>query len=111
LVELNLSLTEIFSTVNPNTLAIYRIAIQSTLLTAKVLATDIEISGQDTAAELAALKATTQVQDAKIKVLSAQLRCDTSGAKWARNGVCKRNLFQYALFLLKHFVDGQGSCD
>ena len=78
----------------------------------------MEISGQDTAAELAALKATTKAQDAKskaqdakIKVLSAQLRCDTSGAKWARNGVCKRNLFQYALFLLKHFVDGQGSCD
>jgi hypothetical protein len=44
----------------------------------KVLAT--EISGQDTAAELAALKATTKAQDAKIKALSAQLR-----AKRARN--------------------------
>jgi hypothetical protein len=52
---------------------------------AKVLAT--EISGQDTAAELAALKATTKAQDAKIKALSAQLRGDTSGAKRARNGV------------------------
>jgi hypothetical protein len=52
---------------------------------AKVLAT--EISGQDTAAELAALKASTKGQDAKIKVLSAQLRGDTSGAKRACNGV------------------------
>jgi hypothetical protein len=52
---------------------------------AKVLAT--EISGQDTAAELAARKATTKAQDAKMKVLSAQLRGDTSGAKRARNGV------------------------
>jgi hypothetical protein len=52
---------------------------------AKVLAT--EISGQDTAAELAALKATTKAQDAKIKALSAQLRGDTSGAKCARNCV------------------------
>ena len=52
---------------------------------AKVLAT--EISGQDTAAELPALKATTKAQDAKIKALSAQLRGDTSGAKRARNGV------------------------
>jgi hypothetical protein len=52
---------------------------------AKVLAT--EISGQDTAAELAALKATTKAQEAKIKALSAQLRGDTSGAKRARNGV------------------------
>ena len=34
---------------------------------AKVLAT--EISGQDTAAELAALKATTKAQDAKIKAI------------------------------------------
>ncbi len=41
---------------------------------AKVLATDVEISGQDTAAELAALKATTKAQDAKIKALLAQLR-------------------------------------
>jgi len=48
---------------------------------AKVLATEIEISGQDTAAELAALKATTKAQDAKIKALSAQLR-----VKRARNG-------------------------
>jgi hypothetical protein len=48
---------------------------------AKVLATEIEISGQDTAAELAALKATTKAQDAKIKTLSAQLR-----VKRARNG-------------------------
>jgi hypothetical protein len=40
-----------------------------------------------TAAELAALKATTKAQDAKIKALSAQLRGDTSGAKRARNGV------------------------
>ncbi len=86
MVELNLSLTEIFSTVNPNTLAIYRVAIQSTLLTAKVLATEVEISGQDTAAELAALKATAKAQDAKIKALSAQLRGDTSGAKRARSG-------------------------
>jgi hypothetical protein len=52
---------------------------------AKVLAT--EISGQDTAAELAVLKAITNAQDAKIKALSAQLRGDTSGAKRARNGV------------------------
>jgi hypothetical protein len=52
---------------------------------AKVLAT--EISGQDIAAELEALKATTKAQDAKIKALSAQLRGDTSGAKRARNGV------------------------
>jgi hypothetical protein len=51
---------------------------------AKVLAT--EISGQDTAAELAALKAIAKAQDAKIKALSAQLRDDTSGAKLARNG-------------------------
>jgi hypothetical protein len=51
---------------------------------AKVLAT--EISGQDTAAELAALKSTTKDQDAKIKAMSAQLRGDTSGAKRARNG-------------------------
>ena len=47
----------------------------------KVLATKVEISGQDTAAELAALKATakaqeakSKAQDAKIKALSAQLR-------------------------------------
>ena len=40
----------------------------------KVLATEVEISGQDTAAELAALKATAKAQDAKIKALSAQLR-------------------------------------
>ena len=53
----------------------------------------MEISGQDTAAELAALKATTKAQDAKskaqdakIKALSAQLRGDTSGAKRARCG-------------------------
>jgi len=46
----------------------------------------VEISGQDAAAELAALKATTKAQDAKIKVLSAQLRGDTSGAKHARSG-------------------------
>ena len=46
----------------------------------------MEISGQDTAAELAALKATAKVQDAKIKALSAQLRGDTSGAKHARSG-------------------------
>ena len=52
-----------------------------------------EISGQDTAVELPALKATTKAQDAnakaqdaKIKELSAQLRGDTSGAKRARNG-------------------------
>jgi len=58
---------------------------------AKVLA--IEISGQDTPAELAALKPTAKAQDAKakaqdakIKALSAQLRGDTSGAKRARNG-------------------------
>ena len=50
----------------------------------KVLAT--EISAQDTAAELAALKATAKAQDAKTKALSAQLRGDTSGAKRARNG-------------------------
>ena len=53
---------------------------------AKVLATEVEISGQDTAAELAALKATAKAQDAKIKALSAQLRGDTSGAKRARSG-------------------------
>jgi len=41
---------------------------------AKVLATKVEISGQDTAAELAALKETTKAQDAKIQALSAQLR-------------------------------------
>ena len=41
---------------------------------AKVLATEVEISGQDTAAELAALKATAKAQEAKIKALSAQLR-------------------------------------
>ena len=41
--------------------------------------------GQDAAAELAALKATTKAQDAKIKALSAQLRGDTSGAKRARS--------------------------
>ena len=53
-----------------------------------------EISGQDTAAELAVLKATAKAQgakakaqDAKIKALSARLRGDTSGAKRARNGV------------------------
>ena len=46
----------------------------------------MEISGQDTAAELAALKATAKAQDAKIKALSAQLRGDTSGAKRARSG-------------------------
>ena len=34
----------------------------------------MEISGQDTAAELAALKATAKAQEAKIKALSAQLR-------------------------------------
>ena len=46
----------------------------------------MEISGQDTtAAELAALKATTKAQDAKIKALSAQLRGNTSGAKRARS--------------------------
>jgi hypothetical protein len=56
------------------------------LMRAKVLATEVEISGQDTAAELAALKATTKAQDAKIKALSAQLRGDTSGAKRARSG-------------------------
>ena len=53
---------------------------------AKVLATEVEISGQDTAAELAALKATAKAQEAKIKALSAQLRGDTSGAKRARSG-------------------------
>jgi hypothetical protein len=47
----------------------------------KVLATKVEISGQDTAAELAALKATTKAQDAKIKTLSTQLRGDTSGVR------------------------------
>jgi len=62
-----------------------RAATDDTSPKAKVLAT--EISGQDTAAELAALKATIQAQDAKIKALSAQLRGDTSGAKRARNGV------------------------
>jgi len=41
---------------------------------AKVLATEVEISGQDTAIQLAALKATAKAQDAKIKALSAQLR-------------------------------------
>ena len=52
----------------------------------------MEISGQDTAAELAALKATakaqeakSKAQDAKIKALSAQLRGNTSGAKRARS--------------------------
>jgi hypothetical protein len=44
---------------------------------AKVLAPEIAISGQDTAAELAALKATTKAQDAKIKSLSSQLRAKT----------------------------------
>ena len=53
---------------------------------AKVLATKVEILGQDTAAELAALKATAKAQEAKIKALSAQLRGDTSGAKRARSG-------------------------
>ena len=62
-----------------------RAATDDTSPKAKVLAT--EISGQDTAAELAALRATTKAQDAKIKALSAQLRGDTSGAKRARNGV------------------------
>ncbi len=62
-----------------------RAATDDTSPKAKVLAT--EISGQDTAAELAALKTTTRAQDAKIKALSAQLRGDTSGAKRARNGV------------------------
>jgi hypothetical protein len=62
-----------------------RAATNDASLKAKVLAT--EISGQDTAAELAALKATTKAQDAKIKALSAQLRGDTSAAKRARNGV------------------------
>jgi hypothetical protein len=46
-----------------------------------------EISGQDTLAELAALKTTTKAQDDKIKAISAQLHGDTSGAKRARNGV------------------------
>ena len=46
----------------------------------------MEISGQDTAAELAALKASTKAQDAKVKSLLAQLRGDTSGAKRARCG-------------------------
>ena len=40
---------------------------------AKVLATEVEISGQDTAAELAALKATAKAQDAKIKAHLAWL--------------------------------------
>jgi hypothetical protein len=62
-----------------------RAATDDTSPKAKVLAT--EISGQDTAAELAALTATTKAQDAKIKALSAQLCGDTSGAKRARNGV------------------------
>ena len=62
-----------------------RVATDDASPKAKVLAT--EISGQDTAAELAALKATTKAQDAKIKALSAQLRGDTSVAKRARNGV------------------------
>ena len=54
---------------------------------AKVLATEVEISGQDTAAELAkAQDAKIKAQDAKIKALSAQLRGDTSGAKRARSG-------------------------
>ena len=53
----------------------------------KVLATEVEISGQDTAAELAkAQDAKIKAQDAKIKALSAQLRGDTSGAKRARSG-------------------------
>ena len=50
-------------------------------------------SGQDTAAQLAALKVTAKAQDAKakaqdakIKALSAQLRGDASDAKRARNG-------------------------
>jgi hypothetical protein len=65
---------------------------------AKVLAT--EISGQDTAAELAALKATTKAQDAKIKALSAQLRGDTSGAKRACNGVpVEKNDLEFLLTL------------
>jgi hypothetical protein len=63
---------------------------------AKVLATEVEISGQDTAAELAALKATTKAQDAKIKGLSTQLRGDTSGAKRARNGVIDSIDFTWA---------------
>jgi hypothetical protein len=53
---------------------------------AKIPATEVEISGQDTAAELAALKATTKTQDANIKAFSAQMRGDTSGAKRARSG-------------------------
>jgi len=68
------------------------------LMRAKVLATEVEISGQDTAAELAALKATTKAQDAKIKALSAQLRGDTSGAKRARRAPqWTRSLSQCAL--------------
>ena len=59
---------------------------------AKVLATEIEISGQDTAAELAALKATTKAQDAKIMALSAQLRVRATAPQW------NRNLSQCALF-------------
>jgi hypothetical protein len=61
-----------------------RVATDDASPKAKVLTTEIEISGQDTAAELATLKATTKTQDAKIKALSAlsaQLR-----AKRARNG-------------------------
>ena len=51
------------------------------------LPTEVEISGQDTAAELAkAQDAKIKAQDAKIKALSAQLRGDTSGAKRARSG-------------------------
>jgi hypothetical protein len=64
---------------------LHRAATEDASPKAKVLAT--EISGQDSVAELAALKATTKAQDAKIKALSAQLRGGTSGAKRARNGV------------------------
>jgi hypothetical protein len=42
--------------------------------TAKTKVLTIDTSGPDTAAELAALKATTKAHDAKIKALSAQLR-------------------------------------
>jgi hypothetical protein len=61
---------------------------------AKVLAPEVEISGQDTAAEFAALKATTKTQDAKIKGyrLSCVPSVRATVPQW------KRNLSQCALF-------------
>ena len=61
---------------------------------AKVLATEIEISGQDAVAELAALKATTKAQDAKTR--RYRLSCVSSVVATAPQW--KRNLFQCALF-------------